>query len=91
MSDLNDIVQFIRVAETGSFTAAARSLSLPKTSVSRRVARLEAALGIRLFHRTTRQLRLTTHGESYLALSKLPLRWRVGAVRGLRQSPLKLR
>ena len=41
MLDLNDIVVFARVVEAGSFTAAARLLGMPKTTVSRRVATLE--------------------------------------------------
>lgn len=63
--DLNDIPIFLKVAETGSFTAAARGLGLPKTTVSRRVARLEDAVGIRLLQRTTRSLHLTDAGRRY--------------------------
>ncbi len=63
--DLNDIPVFLKVAEAGSFTAAARALGLPKTTVSRRVARLEAAIGVRLLHRTTRSLSLTDAGRRY--------------------------
>lgn len=65
MIDLNDVSLFVRVVEAGSFSAAARSLGLPKTSVSRRVARLEAGLGARLFHRSTRKLVLTADGQAY--------------------------
>ncbi|TIP96665.1 MAG: LysR family transcriptional regulator, partial [Mesorhizobium sp.] len=56
MLDLNDIVVFARVVEAGSFTAAARLLAMPKTTVSRRVAALERELGVRLLQRTTRSL-----------------------------------
>lgn len=63
--DLNDIPIFLKVVETGSFTAAARALGLPKTTVSRRVARLEEAIAVRLIQRTTRSLSLTDAGRRY--------------------------
>lgn len=63
--DLNDIPVFLKVADAGSFTAAARALGLPKTTVSRRVARLEEAVGVRLIQRTTRSLSLTDAGRRY--------------------------
>jgi DNA-binding transcriptional LysR family regulator len=56
---------FVSVVEAGSFTAAARALALPKSSISRRVSHLEDALGVRLLQRTTRQLRLTDAGREY--------------------------
>lgn len=67
MQDLNDLYYFARVAEHGSFTAAARALGLPKSTLSRRMARLEEQLDIRLLHRTTRRLSLTDVGKAYLA------------------------
>jgi DNA-binding transcriptional LysR family regulator len=63
--DLNRVVTFVRVVEAGSFTEAARTLGAPKSSVSRGVAALEAALGVRLLHRTTRKLNLTEAGRAY--------------------------
>ena len=63
--DLNQIGVFVRVVESGSFTAAAAGLRLPKSSVSRKVAALESALGTRLLQRTTRRLRLTEAGQRY--------------------------
>jgi DNA-binding transcriptional LysR family regulator len=65
--DLNDVVAFVRVVEAGSFTGAAAQLGLPKSAVSRRVARLEEALGVRLLQRTTRSLHLTDAGVAYHA------------------------
>jgi DNA-binding transcriptional LysR family regulator len=63
--DLNDARLFSRVVEKGSFSAAAKSMGLPVSSVSRKVARLEEQLGSRLLHRTTRKLSLTDAGETY--------------------------
>ncbi|MEO0615140.1 MAG: LysR family transcriptional regulator [Pseudomonadota bacterium] len=61
------IRQFLHVARLGSFAAAARSLGKDPSSLSRAVAQLERELGVRLFHRTTRQLSLTAAGESCLS------------------------
>lgn len=63
--DLNDTLVFVRVVEHGSFIAAARSLQLPKTTVSRKVQDLETRLGAQLLHRTTRKLGLTEAGNIY--------------------------
>ena len=67
MSDLNDIMVFVRVARERSFTRAGAALGIPKSTVSERVARLEAQLGVRLLERTTRSLRLTESGNEYYA------------------------
>ena len=56
---------FARVVATGSLSAAARELSLSPAMVSRRLAALEARLGVRLVNRTTRSLHLTDEGASY--------------------------
>lgn len=61
---------FVRVAELASFTQAAQSLGLPKASVSGAVQRLEAELGTRLLHRTTRRVQLTPDGEAFLERCK---------------------
>lgn len=66
MIDLNELQLFAQVAHEQSFTLAAKHLGLPKSSVSRAIARLEARLGIRLFQRTTRHVALTEAGEIYL-------------------------
>ncbi|WP_332813791.1 LysR family transcriptional regulator [Ramlibacter sp.] len=65
MQDLNDMLYFAEVADQGSFAAASRKLGLPKSTLSRRLAQLEAQLGVRLLHRTTRKLSLTPAGEVY--------------------------
>lgn len=62
----NDLLLFARVAEEGSFTAASARLGLPKSTVSRRLAALEAQLGERLLQRTTRKLSLTDFGHGVL-------------------------
>jgi DNA-binding transcriptional LysR family regulator len=71
--DLNHVVAFARVVECGSFTSAASSLRLPKSSVSRSVAQLEAELGVQLLHRTTRKLRLTDAGRTYFEHARVAL------------------
>jgi len=63
--DLNDTLIFVKVVEHGSFIAAAKSLRLPKTTVSRKVQELETRLGAQLLHRTTRKLGLTEAGNIY--------------------------
>ena len=65
MQDLNDMFYFAEVVEQGSFASAGRKLGLPKSTLSRRIAQLEAQLGVRLLHRTTRKLSLTPAGEVY--------------------------
>ena len=79
MLDLNDIMIFARVIEAGSFTAAARLLGMPKTTVSRRIAALERELGVRLLQRTTRSLNLTASGRLYYEESSQALRTIEGA------------
>jgi DNA-binding transcriptional LysR family regulator len=70
LHDLNDLLFFVAVVEHSGFSAAARSLNLPKSSVSRHVGRLEDRLGVRLLERSTRNVRLTEIGSSYYARCK---------------------
>lgn len=63
--DFNRIAVFVRVVDERGFTAAARALGLPKSSVSRSVALLEEALGARLLHRSTRSMKLTEAGTAF--------------------------
>jgi DNA-binding transcriptional LysR family regulator len=65
-SDLNEILVFVRVAELRSFTKAGERLGLPKSTVSRKIAQLEARLGVGLIQRTTRTINLTETGLAYL-------------------------
>jgi DNA-binding transcriptional LysR family regulator len=67
METLANLESFIRSAECGGFSAAARRLGLTPAAVSRNVAMLERNLGVRLFQRSTRSLTLTEDGERFLA------------------------
>ncbi|KJZ34490.1 LysR family transcriptional regulator [Pseudomonas fluorescens] len=66
METLANLESFVRSAETGSFSAAARVLALTPAAVSRNVAMLERNIGVRLFQRSTRKLSLTEAGERFL-------------------------
>jgi len=68
--DLDALAIFVKVAELHSFTRAAEHLGMPKARVSSRVQALEAALGVRLFQRTTRTVRPTNDGEQLLPRAK---------------------
>src|ERR1700712_1574288 len=83
MVQLPHLVSFIQTAESGSFSAAARSLGLTPAGVSKNVGRLESALGVRLFHRSTRRLALTESGERFLQQVDGPLASLQGAVAGV--------
>lgn len=67
MTDLNALIVFAKVAETLSFSEAARRLNMPVSTVSRKVADLEDQLGVRLLERSTRSLRLTDVGADVLS------------------------
>jgi DNA-binding transcriptional LysR family regulator len=65
VQDLNDMFYFAEVVDRGGFAAAGRALGVHKSKLSRRVAELEARLGVRLLQRTTRKLSLTAAGEVF--------------------------
>src|SRR5258708_11362623 len=67
METLANLESFVKSAESGGFSAAARRLGLTPAAVSRNVAILERNLGVRLFQRSTRSLTLTEDGERFLA------------------------
>ena len=67
MRDLNDLRFFAAVVSSGGFSKAARDLGLPKSRLSRRIAQLEADLGVRLLERSTRRLRVTEVGQEVYA------------------------
>src|SRR5262245_29021388 len=66
MSRWEGLDEFVAVAETGQFTAAAERLGLSSSHVSRQVARLEERLQTRLFYRSTRKVALTEAGQTFL-------------------------
>ena len=74
MLRLDDLTVFVRTADRGSLSAAARELEISPALASVAVKRLESALGLRLFARTTRSLRLTEEGERYLRHAREALR-----------------
>lgn len=65
MQDLNDFAWFVQVVDHGGFAAAGRALDQPKSKLSRRIAHLEARLGVRLIHRTTRHFTVTDVGQTF--------------------------
>lgn len=65
MHDLNDLYFFVQVVDHGGFAAAARALGVPKSRLSRRMATLEARLGVRLIQRSTRRFTVTGIGQDY--------------------------
>lgn len=68
--NVRELAFFLRASEEASFSAAARSLNLDPSTISKVVQRLENRLGVRLFHRTSRVLRLTQEGERFLAAAQ---------------------
>lgn len=67
---LDDVALFIRIAELGTLSAAARERDVPVSQVTRALARLEAGCGVRLLHRTTHGLSLTDEGDTFLAYGR---------------------
>ena len=63
MQGLQQFIAFADTAKHGSFAAAARELGISPSALAKAVARLETSLGVKLFHRTTRQVTLTGDGE----------------------------
>jgi len=74
MRNLQGLLAFVEAARLGSLSAAARKLDLTPAAVSKSVIRLEAELGVRLFNRSTRRLRPTAEGESFLVRAEGILR-----------------
>lgn len=65
LSNLNDIALFVAVVRARSFRRAADGMDMPASTLSRRISHLEKSIGIRLLHRTTRQIELTELGRVY--------------------------
>jgi DNA-binding transcriptional LysR family regulator len=70
MIDLDDLISFVEVVESGGFNRAAKRLGISKSIVSRRIARLEVEVGIRLLSRTTRGISPTEAGLEFKARSE---------------------
>lgn len=71
--DLNDILAFVAVGRTGSFTKAALTLGVPKSYISRKITQLEERLKLRLIERTTRTVLLTADGAHYFSVCEKAL------------------
>ncbi len=65
MIDLNDLYYYVQVVDHGGFAPAGRSLGMPKSKLSRRIALLEERLGVRLIQRSTRRFFVTETGQTY--------------------------
>ena len=88
--DFNEAAVFVKVVQLGSFSAAARQLGIPTSTVSTRVARLEKRLGVTLLQRTTRRLHLTEAGTAYYHHASMGLGYMLeaeAAVDEARQQP----
>jgi DNA-binding transcriptional LysR family regulator len=70
MDLINGLHTFIRVVETGSFSAVARETNASQSAVTRQVAQLEEHFGVRLLHRTTRKLSLTDEGQDLVTRAR---------------------
>lgn len=71
--DLQDLYAFIALCECGSFRHAADSVCISQSALSRRIEKLESALGVRLFNRTTRSVTLTLAGRTFAPRVRLLL------------------
>jgi len=71
--DLNHVFLFVEVVRAASFAAAARRLGMPANSVSRKIQQLEAEMGSRLIHRSTRKLTLTAAGRTFFDRCAAPV------------------
>ncbi len=89
--DLTDLRTFVAVADLGSFRAASEELHLTQPALSRRVDKLEQALGFRLFDRTTRKVELNTMGRSFLPRARHVLNELDGALLGMTNLSDRLR
>ena len=73
MQDLNDLYYYVQAVDHGGFAPAGRVLGMPKSKLSRRIAKLEERLGVRLIQRSTRHFAVTDAGETYYTHCKAML------------------
>lgn len=71
MDKLTELAVFVQVADSGSYTAAARAIGLTASAIGKTIVRLEAKLGVRLFQRNTRRIKLTAEGDRLLARCRI--------------------
>ena len=74
MLDFNDFYYFVQVVDRGGFTAAGRTLRIPKSTLSHRIQQLEANLGVRLLNRTSRRFGMTDAGGEFYRHAVMMLR-----------------
>lgn len=74
MLDLNDFFYFVQVVDRGGFTAASRTLRIPKSTLSHRIQELETSLGVRLLNRTSRRFAMTDAGGEFYRHAVMMLR-----------------
>ncbi|MDF2868388.1 MAG: Transcriptional regulator, LysR family [Gammaproteobacteria bacterium] len=91
IQDLNDLYFFTLVVDKGSFTAASQSIGITKSRISRRIALLEAQLGVRLLHRSTRRLMLTNIGQIFYQHCRAMVNEAQAAQQAAEQAQLKPR
>jgi DNA-binding transcriptional LysR family regulator len=72
--DLNDFFLFVQVVDRGGFTAAGRTLRIPKSTLSHRIQHLETNLGVRLLNRTSRRFGMTDAGGEFYRHAVMMLR-----------------
>jgi DNA-binding transcriptional LysR family regulator len=84
--NLQGLTSFLEAATAGSFTAAAERLELSPAAVSKNVIKLEAELGVRLFNRHTRRIRLTPEGAAFAEQAREALRALDNALKGVRET-----
>lgn len=87
----DDTAIFVHVVDAGSFSSAARTLAIPKSTISRTIARLEGKLGMTLIQRSTRAMHLTADGEHYYAQCAAPIAALADAAQSAAQAQSKPR
>jgi len=85
MLDLNDFYLFVQIVDRGGFTAAGRTLRMPKSTLSHRIRQLETDLGVRLLNRSSRRFAMTDAGEEFYRHAVTMLRDAEGAEVAIRR------